>query len=62
MRIYKIIYIFVKYFILLLIKFFRIRLREGFKFAHSSAGIINMVLEVDMIEVSIPYYYFCNNF
>jgi len=34
---------------------FRIRLREGFKFAHSSAGIINMVLEVDMIEVSIPF-------
>uniref|UniRef100_A0A2S2NRV9 Protein SZT2 n=1 Tax=Schizaphis graminum TaxID=13262 RepID=A0A2S2NRV9_SCHGA len=30
----------------------RIRLREGFKFAHSSAGIINMVLEVDMIEGS----------
>lgn len=35
---------------------FRIRLKEGFKFAHSSAGIINMVLQVDMIEVSIYFY------
>lgn len=26
----------------------RIRLREGFNFAHSSSGIINMVLEVEM--------------
>lgn len=27
---------------------FRIRLTEGFNFAYSSAGIINMVLEVQM--------------
>ncbi|XP_050434218.1 uncharacterized protein LOC126841666 isoform X2 [Adelges cooleyi] len=30
----------------------KIRLREGFRFAHSSAGIINMVLQVDMTEAS----------
>jgi len=33
--------------------FFSIRLKEGFKFAHSSSGIVNMVLKVDMIEVSM---------
>lgn len=32
---------------------FSIRLREGFRFVHSSTGVINMVLKVDMIEVSI---------
>ncbi|VVC33882.1 Hypothetical protein CINCED_3A021397 [Cinara cedri] len=29
-----------------------VRLKEGFRFAHSSTGIINMVLQVDMIEGS----------
>jgi len=37
---------------------YRIRLREGFKFAHSSSGIINMVLQVDMVEVSIYTFVF----
>lgn len=38
----------------------RIRMREGFKFAHSSSGIINMVLQVDMVEVSIYTVLFIN--
>lgn len=50
---YVIIHVVYMYLYIIINLIFRIRLREGFKFAHSSAGIINMVLQVDMIEVSI---------
>lgn len=56
----KIFYFFFRCWMFITCIFCRIRLQEGFHFASSNSGIINMVLETDMkVRIKLKGHYYC---